>query len=277
MKYLLTIAVALLGTALTYGAVRSIEEIMKTPVKELTPEEHAMRTEYIRKVRTRIFGENVVKPNSQQGKIVFVNAQSKLPLPEIESAIAAIYKCAKFKFEIKVDAAQRPTMDRAATACSDFNAQIAIVIVYDENIPAVLAAPEDQWAVVNVAKLDRGLASGPLYARMFASRCRKEIIRTFSLLCGGGASQFPGNMMATSKIEDLDSVQEFIPIDMERRWTDYLANHGVKPAYIRTYQQACKEGWAAPPTNDIQQAIWNKVHAIPDKPIKIEFDPKKDK
>ena len=278
MRHLLAFALLLTMAMVSFGATRPIEEIMKTPVKELTPEEHAIRSEHIKRVRTRIFGENVVKPNSQQGKIVIVNEQSKLPNAEIEAAVAAIYKCAKFNFEVVSagDEAKRP-MDRAASALGDFKAQVAVVVVDDPETPAVLVAPENQWAIVNVSKIDKGLQPGPLYARLFAARCRKEIIRTFSLLCGGGASQFAGNMMGTSSIEELDSVQEFIPIDMERRWTDYLAGHGVKPAYIRTYQQACKEGWAPTPTNDTQRAIWNKVHAIPDRPITIEFDPKKDK
>ena len=259
-----------------FGATRTIEEIMKTPVKELTQEEHAIRSEHMRQVRLRIFGEDVVKPKSQQGKIVFVNAQSKLPQAEIEIAVAALYKSAKFKFEVTAASDEgKRSIDRAASACVDFKAQIAVVVVADSDTPAVLVAPEDQWAIVNVAKMDKGLSPGPLYARLFAARCRKEIIRTFSLLCGGGASQFAGNMMSTPSIEELDSVQEFIPIDMERRWTDYLASHGVKPAYIRTYQQACKEGWAPAPTNDVQKAIWDKVHAMPTEPIKIKPEEKK--
>ena len=36
-------------------------------------------------------------------------------------------------------------------------------------------------------------------------------------------------------------------------------------------------GWAPQPTNEVQRAIWDKVHAIPDKPLTIEFNPKKDK
>ena len=44
-----------------------------------------------------------------------------------------------------------------------------------------------------------------------------------------------------------------------------------------THKKACQEGWAPAPTNDVQKAIWEKVHAIPDKPMTIEFDPKKDK
>jgi len=36
-----------------------------------------------------------------------------------------------------------------------------------------------------------------------------------------------------------------------------------------------EEGWAPAPTNEYQKIVWDKVHAIPQKPMKIEFDPKK--
>ena len=32
---------------------------------------------------------------------------------------------------------------------------------------------------------------------------------------------------------------------------------------------------APAPTNEFQKAVWDKVHAIPQNPMKIEFDPKK--
>lgn len=51
----------------------------------------------------------------------------------------------------------------------------------------------------------------------------------------------------------------------------------VRPYRVAKYSEACQEGWAPPPTNEFQKAIWDKVHAIPDKPMTIEFDPKKDK
>ena len=269
----ITIAVA----AAALAGPRSIKEIMKTPVNDLTPEERVIRTEHMKETKLRIFGEDVVKPGSQKGKIVFVNAQGRLPESEIESAAAMIRKCAKFNLAVQTGGGEKSALDRAAGACAEYGANVALVVVSDATTPAMLVAPEDRWAVVNVQRLAEGIPPGALNDRMFAARCRKEIVRAFSLLCGGGASQFAGNMMGTATIADLDTVQEFIPIDMERRWSDYLADIGVKPAYQRTYKQACKEGWAPPPTNDIQRAIWDKVHQIPDKPIKIEFDPKKDK
>ena len=61
------------------------------------------------------------------------------------------------------------------------------------------------------------------------------------------------------------------------RMEPYMAGFGVAPAKLVPYQIACREGWAPPPTNDVQKAVWEKVHSIPDKPLTIEYDPKNDK
>ena len=55
----------------------------------------------------------------------------------------------------------------------------------------------------------------------------------------------------------------------------YLLSLGVKPYRLTTYRKACEEGWANPPTNDVQKAIWDKVHAMPTEPIKIKPETKK--
>ena len=68
-----------------------------------------------------------------------------------------------------------------------------------------------------------------------------------------------------------------VPPDVFPRMLHYIGALGIRPVVQATYKKACQEGWAPAPTNDVQKAIWEKVHAIPDKPITIEFDPKKDK
>ena len=274
-KTTMLVFVAVVGlTALS--APKTIKEIMKTPVKDLTPEEYALRTAHVREVKLKIFGGDVVKPGSQKGKIVFLNSQKKLDKSEIEAAVGTLHKSAKFNFEIhSLEMDNAFSMPSVKAMCDKFNAPVTVVLIDNSDAPTTLIAPEERWALVNIGKLSEGLKSGPLYSRMFAARCRKQIIRTFSLLCGGGSSQFPGNMMATASVKDLDTVQEFIPIDMGARWTDYLKNLGVTPAYQRTYKQACVEGWAPAPTNEYQKAIWDRIHATPKNPMKIEFDPKK--
>ena len=205
-----------------------------------------------------------------------MNTQTVLNKAEIEKATATLRSSAKFNFEIQsTEIDENFSLNAASDLRSKFNAQIVVILINNPVLPTTLVAPEERWALVNINKLSAGLVSGPLYEKMFAARCRKEIIRTFSLLCGGGSSQFPGNMMATASVKDLDMVQEFIPIDMGARWIEYLKNLGVKPAYQCTYKQACIEGWAPAPTNDIQKAIWDKVHAMPTAPLKIRPETKK--
>ena len=55
----------------------------------------------------------------------------------------------------------------------------------------------------------------------------------------------------------------------------YLEKLGVTKMEKTTYLRACKEGWAPAPTNEVQKRVWDKVHAAPRMPMKIEFDPKK--
>jgi len=47
----------------------------------------------------------------------------------------------------------------------------------------------------------------------------------------------------------------------------------VTPCIRATYRRACHLGWAPPPTNDVQRAIWEKIKAEkergPTKPITI--------
>ena len=43
----------------------------------------------------------------------------------------------------------------------------------------------------------------------------------------------------------------------------YLGALGVVPAETATYRQACREGWAPAPTNDVQRAIWDRYRAAP--------------
>lgn len=42
-----------------------------------------------------------------------------------------------------------------------------------------------------------------------------------------------------------------------------LPRAGFLPATVATYRTACREGWAPPPTNDMQRAIWQ--HALSEK------------
>ena len=197
-------------------------------------------------------------PNSQKGQIIFVNKQNRLPKNEIDSVCKTIEKATKCK----------------AAIGSIEGAKIAIEIVDDATSPLMTAYPEDYRAIVNIRKLDKSL-KGKAFEKFYVSRCRKELLRAFCFACGAGGSQYPNNIMAIGDITDLDLYDEFIPGDTATICQTRLLRIGVTPVRFATYGKACREGWAPAPTNDIQKAIWDKVHAMPTAPIKIKPETKK--
>ena len=82
-------------------------------------------------------------------------------------------------------------------------------------------------------------------------------------------------MAAIKEPKDLDKMLEAAPVDAIQRAIESLKVYGVTPQEMSTYKKACQEGWAPAPTNEYQKAVWDKVHAAPKNPMKIEFDPKK--
>ena len=204
-------------------------------------------------------GGEVLKPGTFTGKVSIVNQQKKLNDADC-TAVAAILAEATNCRIVADDGA---------------DAVVRLYLIDDSKEPTVLIAPEDHWGKLNMAKIVDDLPAERAKEKFFASRARKMIIKSLSLLIGGGSSQFPGNIMNAPTMRELDQCQESIPVDMIDNYLAYLKAIGVTPAERTTYRKACREGWAPAPTNDVQKAIWDKVHALPEAPMKIEFDPKK--
>ena len=206
-------------------------------------------------------GGELVRPGTFTGKVSIVSQQGKLPQEDCE-AIARIFAEAT-KCNVVADGGE--------------DATIKLFLIDDANEPVMLVAPEDHWGKLNLAKMVDDLPGERAKQKFFKPRARKMVVKALSLLMGGGSSQFPGNIMNAATMRDLDQCQESIPVDMVDNYTAYLKAVGVKPAEKTTYRKACREGWAPAPTNEVQQAIWDKVHSIPDKPITIEYNPATDK
>lgn len=251
--------------ALVIGSLAFAEDKPAGKVHKLSPEELQARI-----LRTQ--GDWVVKPNSQKGKVAFIDTQdevsgevfSKLVSSQAEeTGLPLVYEKAK---------PGDPETLRSAS-----KANLAVVIVADDKTPTLLAAVEDGWAVVNVRKLATGLGSDEAKAKFLNGRCEREALRAFAVIGGGVRSQYPENIMSMTKLPDLDLCETFIPNDTLRAMVAALPNKGVAPRIKARYMFACRQGWAPAPTNDNQKAIWNKVHELPSKPIKIKYDPKRDK
>ena len=211
-------------------------------------------------------GGFIERPGTAKGSITYVNCQQKAPKAWINESIAYFSEVTKFKvnyaegtFDIK-----NPKVE----------GNVAIFIVEDDGLPTLLIAPESRWALVNIAPIAQ--EKRPV---VFEQRTKKELSRAFAYLCGATGSKYERSLTrGISSQAELDKNPDYeLPMDVVQRFWDYMKPLGGVPVQRATYLKACQEGWAPQPTNDVQKAIWKKVHAIPDKPITIEYDPKKDK
>lgn len=227
-----------------------------------TPEQAAKQA-HAQEILNKKVGGFVVKPGSQKGEIFYVNCQTRASKAWIEESVDYFAKETKFKVSLKDG-----TFDLKSPK---IEGQATLFIVDDEALPAILVAPENRWALVNVAVI----AKEPRPA-FFEARVKKELTRGFAYLCGAANSQYPRALTrGIVDHRDLDQNPDLrLPVDVMQRFRTYMETLGVTPAVQVTYRKACQEGWAPAPTNEYQQAIWNQTHEIPSEPIKIKFEKK---
>ena len=208
----------------------------------------------------------LIKKGTYLGKVALVDTQDVLAFSNVQAVADLLAKETKLNIVAMRHAAGKP-----ADLKKELGVQVLVSVINDPAEPMMLIAPEDHWGSMNVAKLTDDLPTERAKKRFFDSRARKELIRTFSLMCGGGSSQFRGNIMNAATMKELDHTVDAIPVDMIDHYQTYLKAHGVTQKEMVTYQTACEEGWAPKPTNDVQKAIWKEVCTVPDQPMKIEY------
>ena len=242
--------------------------------KDLTDEEKVVRLAEARANRLAHFGEKIDKPNSQQGKIVFVDAKLDDFAEDYKKIVSSLLVLGKYNISVVKGEGESVSSKNALEMMRKLDAQIAVFVVESseyENM--ILAAPDNGWAIVNATAIKKG-ATNSTFER---ARMRKAVMRAYLFAAGASYSRYPGALMSPiTNAADLDKLTDTPPVDVLARCKDTLDMRGIKPLYSAFYRKAVQEGWAPAPTNDMQKAIWNKVHAVPQKPIKIEFDPKTD-
>ena len=153
---------------------------------------------------------------------------------------------------------------------------LVVVVEQADKLPALSVFPEERIGIVNADKLKGESENDPSAPEM---RVAKEIWRAMGFIGGVGFSAQENDMMQPYyTLAELDKnnhpyIQPMNMLKMQAMWKRF----GVKKERRMPYRIACQEGWANPPTNDLQRAVWDEVHKAPEKPIKIEFDEKRDK
>ena len=198
-------------------------------------------------------GGLVQVPGTGKGRIRIISSQKVVPLAELEKAFEKVTDLMKLNVEFSDGPAIVPGADAPAAAKCDF-----VINVIDDKAKTapLLLAPEERWAVVNIAPL---LKDDPMPKRI-NSRVKKETMRAFGWLCGCVNASYEGSVMGPMRnLVAMDGVRiHELPIDSYNRVLDYLGAYRVTRKSFCTYRSACKEGWAPAPTNKWQQAIWDE-------------------
>lgn len=258
MKTLLSI---LITVAAIYSYAQSSNPAER---KRLSPEERAIRRAQARRIMSEKVGGFISRTGTPQGEIVYVNCQKRIPKTWIDESINYFKEETKFNISYKEGSFEFPSPKVIGNA--------SLFIIDDEKMPAILVAPENAWAFVNVAIIAK--EKRPVF---FEMRSKKQMSRAFALLCGASNSQYPRALTrGIINEQDLDKNPDpRLPVDVLSRFRSYMEPLGVKPQALVPYRKAVEEGWAPTPTNDVQKAIWDKVRSIPTNPMKIKYQPKK--
>lgn len=218
-------------------------------------------------------GGTVREAGSAKGMFVILNAQKAVLEKELHAACAVIDRDAHVQFAVKPGA--DVTVANVKGKITKAGGTVGLALVESDELPSLVTAPESGWSIVNVKALKTPSAD----AEVLAKRVRCEILRGFAFVVGGAYVSHGDFLMRDVKApEDLDETRrEGFGIEVSRHIDTYSHLYGITPWRQASYRKACREGWAPAPTNDYQKAIWNEIHALPSNPIKIKYDPKRDK
>ena len=157
---------------------------------------------------------------------------------------------------------------RAAAKADGIGA--TVVVVDDKGLPIIMSSPDEKWAILNVASFKRD---------ELEDRMLKSLWGAVARAVGAGSTGDAGCVLVPfGSVQQLDAIAAAEPSPVAHNaLIDTAKMSGINMIFFATYRTACQQGWAPQPTNDVQRTIWNEIHAIPDRPITIEFDPKRDK
>jgi hypothetical protein len=205
-------------------------------------------------------------------KLTLVNAQKSIKPSEFQRMAFDLTTSLMLPWEVKTVSETENFQDLARKMLRGGSPGI-VVVTENGDAPALLVAPEEGWSIVNISKLKENATSDEILSNRFT----KELCRAAAWAVGGGNSAFqPCLLRGFSSMKELDKCPLLnLGPESINKIIDEANRRGVKSVKLASYRQACREGWAPAPTNDIQKAIWDKVHAMPTAPIKILPETKK--
>jgi len=236
---------------MTKDELKAFYEKRRAALEALPPDRRAAYREKQRAQRIAYAG-GIVRKTEGKGRIVYANLQRTVGTEDIAKTMGVLARYLR----IRIDAVDAKAEDLADTGkyLLGTGAKAVVIVVDNATDPAILVAPEDKWAKVNV---------GRFKDKNVKRRAQMELLRAFCYLCGGIGSEYenPLTGFIGNPAQLDDSPVAELPVDVVNRCTRYLKQLGVVPYVEATYRKACREGWAPAPANDVQKAIWEEVNA----------------
>jgi len=211
------------------------------------------------------YGGNVLRVQNMQGAI---------PADKIAALTQKVRWTTLLPVEVTTGEIKSDCLIDAANALvSSETVGAGVLLVEDKKMPIVLASPDSRWAVLNVAALS---SDGPTPEKLFERFTKVYWCAVARALGVGNSCSLGCVMIPFTNLSELDRIGVLQPSpEPFNKMIDSAAAYGIRTLSIASYRDACRQGWAPAPTNDVQRAIWDEVHAMPTNPMKIEFDPKK--
>lgn len=232
-------------------------------------EQTQQKTRRVRRPGMRILKEGGLVQEVNTGRVVRVVNSTSLSNSAVEQMAQSLRTNLRFPVEVV-------TLKAPSDLSKDRKYAVHIYLKAAGNTPALLVAPEEAWASVNVEALEKDAPPDDV----FIKRVNKEFWRATAMALGASNSMFqPCLMSDVFSLADLDAISLPAPCPEPFNKMMNTARHlGIFPSRRVTYKRACEEGWAPAPTNDVQKAIYEQVKADkergPTNPLKI-VPPKK--
>ena len=224
--------------------------LAESPRKPLTEQERrALVAERARHAKPS--GGMVERELAKESKVVaLVNSQKVLDAAKVRGLVPKVRL--ESRIPLVMDAKDAPA---------------AVELVECDRMPALAVFPEETRAVINVRKL----ASDGAAEDVVQSRLMKELVRASLMVVGSGETLSPCYVSHITSLAELDALNpEFLAPDTLMR-LGLMGKLGIHRIRAASYRTACQEGWAPAPDTEERKAIWDEIHAIPDKPLKIEY------
>lgn len=169
-------------------------------------------------------------------------------------------------FAVKFGEVSGSAYSVAKMAKSEKTPVVIVISSTGDEAPALSVFPEEAIACINYAALVGG------DEKTTTTRIEKELFRSLGFTLGGYmVSRTACVMDIVYSRDELDANTTMLLSPMRRVGINKAAEKLKIPTLRKTlYSTAVRQGWAPAPTNEAQKAIWDKVHAVPSKPIQIK-------